>query len=98
MTIYLDPDYKCHTSNPDGTYTVVETDFFDGKCAAYIEGYRFVPAGESWTRSDGVVFAGEMIAPWKPWDELDTAQREYERQQIAEYEAALSEIEKALGV
>ena len=46
-----------------------------------------------------------MIAPWKPWEELDAAQREYEREQYetlsaqnAEYESALSEIETALGV
>jgi hypothetical protein len=96
-TIYIDSEFKCHTVN-DGTMTAVETDFFDGKCAAFIEGYRFVPSGESWTRSDGVVFEGEMIVPWKPYDELDTAQREYERQQIAEYEKALAEIEAALGV
>ena len=38
-----------------------------------------------------------MIAPWKNYAELDSAQREYERNQIAEYEAALSEIETALG-
>ena len=97
MTIYIDSDFKCHVSD-DGTMTAVETDFFDGKCAAYIEGYRFVPSGAEWTRSDGVVFRGEMIAPWKPWGELDAAQREYERQQLAAYEAALSEIEAALGV
>lgn len=97
MKIYIDNDYKCHVSN-DGTWLEVETDYFDGKCAAYIEGYRFVPAGASWIRPDGVVFRGEMIAPWKPWDELDAAQRAYERQQIAAYEQALSEIEKALGV
>ena len=30
--------------------------------------------------------------------ELDAAQREYERQQIAQYESALTEIESALGV
>lgn len=78
--------------------TAVETDVFDGKCNAYIEGYRFVPAGETWTRDDGVFFSGEMIAPWKPWNELDAAQREYERQQIAQYESALTEIEAALGV
>ena len=71
---------------------------FDGKCDAYIEGYRFIPARESWEREDGVVFAGEMVAPWKDWRELDDAQREYERQMIAEYEQALSEIEAALGV
>ena len=104
MTIYIDFNYKCHTA-PGTGLTAVETTAFDGKCTAYIEGYRFVPAGASWTRSDGAVFRGEMIAPWKPWEELDTAQREYEREQYetlsaqnAEYEAALSEIETALGV
>ena len=97
MTIYIDNDYKCHVAD-DGTMTAVETDAFDGKCDAYIEGYRFVPSGETWTRDDGVLFSGEMIAPWKPWSELDAAQREYERQQLAQYESALSEIEAALGV
>ena len=104
MIIYIDSDYKCHTTTADGL-TAVETNYFDGKCPAYIEGYRFVPSGSTWVRSDGVIFQGEMIAPWKPWDELDAAQREYEREQYAavaeqnaEYEAALSEIETALGV
>ena len=104
MTIYIDSDFKCHTTTADGL-TAVETDVFDGMCAAYIGGYRFVPAGASWTRPDGVVFQGEMVSPWKPWRELDSAQRAYEREQLeslsaqnAEYEAALSEIEAALGV
>ena len=96
MTIYIDNDFKCHTSDPDGTYTAVETTAFDGKCAAYIEGYRFVPAGETWTRPDGVVFRGEMIAPWKDWRELDAAQRDYEREQLstlqAENEALVSDM------
>lgn len=78
MTIYIDKEFKCHLTN-DGTMTEVQTDFFDGKCEALIEGYRFIPAGESWTRSDGRVFHGEMIAPWKPYSELDAAQREYDR-------------------
>lgn len=95
--IYLDLDFKCHLTGDD-TMTVVETDLFDGKCPAYIEGYRFVPSGYTWIREDGVEFRGEMIAPWKPYEELDAAQREYERQLIKEYEAALSEIEAALGV
>lgn len=101
---YIDSSFKCHTSTAEGL-TQIETDAFDGKCDAYIEGYRYIPAGQTWTRADGVVFTGEMIAPWKPWAELDTAQREYEREQYqalaaqnAEYEAALSEIETALGV
>ena len=87
--IYIDSDFKCHVTD-DGTMTAVETNAFDGKCPAYIEGYRFVPAGETWTRSDGTVFYGEMIAPWKPWQELDKAQRDYEREQLADALAALA--------
>ena len=98
MKIYIDSEYLCHTTNPDGIFREVKTNFFNGKCQTFIEGYRFVPSGESWTRSDGVVFRGEMIAPWKPYVELDSAQREYERQLLAEYESALAEIEAALGV
>lgn len=96
-TIYVDSDFRCHIAN-DGTMTPVETDFFDGKCDAYIEGFRFVPEGQSWTREDGMVFRGEMVAPWKPWPELDGAQREYERELLRQYEQALAEIEAALGV
>lgn len=91
--IYIDSDFKCHISN-DGTMTEIETDFFDGKCDAYIEGYRFVPDSEHWTRSDGEIFYGKMIAPWKDHIELDTAQREYEMQCIALYEESL----KVMGV
>jgi hypothetical protein len=88
-TIYLDSDFKCHATN-DGTMNAVETDAFDGKCDEYIEGYRFVPSGSTWIREDGEVFEGEMIAPWKPWDELDAAQREYERQEAADMKEALA--------
>lgn len=95
--IYIDTDFKCHITD-DGTMAAVETDFFDGKYSAYIEGYRYVPSGSTWIREDGVEFHGEMIAPWLPYEELDAAQREYERQQIIAYEAALAEIEAALGV
>ena len=103
-TIYIDSEFKCHVTSGEGL-TPIETDAFDDKCNIYIQVYRFIPAGQTWTRADGVVFTGEMIAPWKPWAELDTAQREYEREQYqalaaqnTEYEAALSEIETALGV
>lgn len=90
MTIYIDNDFKCHVTD-DGTMTAVETDAFDGMCTEYIEGYRFVPAGQTWTREDGVEFTGEMISPWRNWAQLDAAQREYERQQLADMQAALSE-------
>lgn len=91
--IYIDSDFKCRVAN-DGTMKVVETNFFDGKCDTFIEGYRFVPNSESWTRSDGVVFHGEMVTPWKDYAELDAAQREYERKLLAEYAEAL----KVVGV
>lgn len=96
-TIYIDSDYKCHVAN-DGTMTAVETDFFDGKCDSFIEGYRFVPDGESWTRSDGEVFCGEMIAPWKDYTELEAEQVQYERELLAELQAnsvPISELEAA---
>lgn len=78
-TIYLDEEFRCHLSN-DGTMTAVETEVFDEKCDTYIEGYRLVPEGETWVRADGEVFYGRMISPWKPFEELDQAQRKYERE------------------
>lgn len=91
MQIYIDSDFKCHTVAGDGL-TAVETAAFDGKCAAYIEGYRFVPDGSTWVRSDGIMFAGEMVTPWKPWAELDAVQREYEREQYNDLITKLSEV------
>lgn len=80
MTIYIDNDYKCHVSHSEGL-TTVETDAFDGKCRQYIEGYRFVPSGETWTREDGEVFTGEMVAPWRPYEILVELQAVYEEEQ-----------------
>ena len=79
MTIYLDSDFKCHTSPSDGL-TAVETDAFDGKCSRVIEGYRFVPAGYTWTRNDGQVFTGEMKSPWRPNEILEELQSLYEEE------------------
>ena len=92
-TIYIDTDYKCHIAD-GGKMAAVETDFFDGKCQEYIEGYRFVPSGQTWTRSDGVTFRGKMVAPWKPWEELDAAQREYEREQYQAMTAQLAAMDE----
>lgn len=94
MEIYIDKEYKCHAESGDGL-TAVETDFFDAKCPEYIEGYRYVPEGQSWIREDGVEFRGEMISPWKPWDELDGAQRAWERERATVYEAQLKELDEA---
>lgn len=73
MTLYIDDDYKCHITNT-GSLHEIETDFFNGKCSTYIEGYRFVPAGQTWTRNDGTVFQGEMITPFKDISMLNEIQ------------------------
>ena len=91
MTIYIDNDYKCYVSAAEGR-KAIETDAFNGKCDEWIESFRFVPAGETWTREDGEEFAGaEMMSPWKDLSEAYVAQN-------AQYEAALTEIEAALEV
>jgi hypothetical protein len=97
MTIYIDSDYKCYVSSAEGR-RAIETDAFNGKCAEWIESYRFVPEGETWTREDGEEFRGEMVTPWKDLSEAYAAQVAYVTELNAQYEAALSEIEVALGV
>ena len=99
MIIYIDNDFKCYTENAEGL-TAYEVPFFDGKCPAYISGTRYVPLGETWTRSDGEKFTGEMISPCIDSRVREAYQQQYEESQrtINEYEAALTEIEKALGV
>ena len=97
MTIYVDSDYKCYVSAADGC-RAAETSLFDGKCPEWIESFRFVPAGETWTRGDGEVCTGEMLAPRTDLGEAYAAQTAYVTAQNTQYEAALTEIEAALGV
>ena len=93
MIIYIDNDYKCHTSSADGL-TAVETDAFDGKCRQYIEGYRFVPAGESWEREDGEVFYGEMISPWRDYAILSEFQKVAQEEQAKATEEIAAIVEE----
>lgn len=97
MTIYIDSDYKCYVSAAEGR-KAIETDAFNGKCADWIESFRFVPAGETWIRDDSEVFNGEMMAPWKDLSNAYAAQTAHVTAQNTQYEAALTEIEAALGV
>ena len=96
MKIYIDSDFKCHTANPDGVFREVVLSesaeaFFANKCTTFIEGYRLKPDGETWVREDGEVFPdGEMITPWKDYNELDAAQRQYERELLVDAENALA--------
>lgn len=96
MKIYIDKEFKCHTTSGDGL-TEAESTFFDYKSPEYIEGYRFVPSGQSWTRDDGAVFPGEMIVPWKNWTELDASQRVYEQEQVVSLTAQNTELLSTIG-
>lgn len=91
MTIYIDNDCKCHAEPGDGLREV-ETPFFDGKCRRFIEGYRYVPEGETWVREDGMAFTGEMIAPHEDYAILAAAQAQYE-----EMQAELQDMQTALN-
>ena len=94
--IYIDNDFKCHIANKDGIYRELEEPYFNGKCSAFIEGYRLKPDNETWVREDGVVFSGgKMITPWKNGDELDAVQREYEQQLLQEYKNKEEELNEA---
>lgn len=77
MTIYIDNDYKCYVTD-NGTMREFEVDFFDNKCKNFIEGYRYVPTGEIWTREDGTKFYGEMIAPWRNYTILSESQEAFD--------------------
>ena len=88
MTIYIDNDYKCYVSAAEGR-RAVETELFDGKCPEWIESYRFVPEGDTWTREDGEEFRGEMAAPWKDLSEAYAAQAAYVTAEVEDMRAAL---------
>lgn len=92
MKIYIDSDYKCHISPAEGLREI-EAPEFDGFCAEYIEGYRYIPAGETWERNDGVKCSG--ISPWKNYTELEKAQLEYELTQL---KAELDDADAALAI
>lgn len=80
MKVYIDKNKHCHLQN-DGTMTEVETNIFDGKCAEYIEGQCY-ESGENF----------ETTYPWKPYSELDAAQREYDRALIVDMQNALNKL------
>ena len=79
-TIYVDSGHKCHVQN-DGTMTPIETNFFDGKCDDFVEGWCYE-----------IESTGTAIYSWKPYDELDAAQREYELALIADMQTALNKL------
>ena len=93
-TVYLDNNYKCYVEAADGL-RAVETDYFDGKCKEYIEGFCFVPEGEIYTDEHGNVFGpqGDMFFAWADYDKLAAAQANYERQLMEDMRQALEIME-----
>ena len=96
MTIYIDSDYKCYVSASDGR-RAIEVNDFNCKCPEWIESYRFVPEGETWTREDGEVFTN-MAAPWKDLGEAYVAQAAYLEQLLAAAQAQTTDMQAALEV
>ena len=91
MKVYVDKKtFMCFTE-PGMDRDEYEIPFFDGKCKEFVEGHRYVPKGMKWRREDGEVFSGEMLTYGKDSVEVDLAQAEYEKQLLADYEAALAE-------
>lgn len=72
--IYLDSDYVCHLMD-DGSRRLIQTEALDSIDDWHIPYYRYIPEGESWTRWDGEVFTGPMLAPARKIDDKDVAQQ-----------------------
>lgn len=84
--IYIDAEFKCHVTNPDGIYTEIDTPRqIRDKCPEYIEGLRVRPDGYTYTEN-GVVYGpdGTSVEMWKDPEQLVSAQIAYERQQLAQ--------------
>ena len=94
MKIYIDNNFLCHLDN-DGTRRSFDVPYFDGKCRILIEGYYFIPIGESWVREDGENFIGEMMTAAYNYEALAAAQQQYEEDEsiyLAEIGALIEEI------
>lgn len=76
--VYFDSENRVHVEN-DGKMVAVKVDHFDGKCDFFVEGHCCVVDDNS-----------VIIWPWMNFDELTTAQEQYERD-IAELAAAYQE-------
>lgn len=101
MKIYIDTNdgFKCYPTDTGGLLEYEEP-FFNGKCSEFIKSYRCKPVGYRWVSENGEFVRADckLVAPWKDLGEAYAAQAGYLAQQNAQYEAALTEIEAALGV
>ena len=56
-TVYLDSIiFECHNKQKtDTTRISYETNFFNGKCNAFIKDYHYIPVGKNWVRSNAAL-------------------------------------------
>lgn len=94
MKFYIDNDYKCYQILIGGRE--FESNFFDGKCKKYIEGFRYIPLGESYTDDQGFIYNGEQYCAWKDYELLEEFQSQYE--EMLEIQNDMSEALNVLGV
>lgn len=88
MTIYIDRNNRCHL-DPAPDRTQIKTDFFEGKCQEFVEGYCFRPDGGKIALPDGTELDSGAIYPWKPYEQLAQYQAIYERSGNPDYAEAL---------
>lgn len=95
MVLYLDDQRRVHVRQNEAGMLAPWEDaagFFTGKCQAFVEGYRVVPEGQTWTRVDGAVFSGLMIAPAADPGLLSAAQAQADGETIAQLDAAVVDL------
>lgn len=88
MLIYLDSENRCHAAD-DGSMRSVEDSFFDGKCAAFIEGYKL-------EEKDGL----RHIYPFEDSRILEAYQKQYEAMlpELEQIKTDLADADEALNI
>lgn len=92
MNVYLDADFKCHTIYADGRVEVTAPENFDGMCEKAIECMRYVPAGMTYTKPNGMLVHGEFIQCF------DSVSATAYQVQYDEMKAELDEAQTALDI
>jgi len=80
--IYIDKSYRCHTKSGGGR-RAVDTSVFDGRVNEVIEGYCYIPVGETFELENGEVMTGECMFPFAEYSILDNIQRTNEQEALA---------------
>ena len=90
MIFFIDKENKCHVTD-DGTMRECEDARFDNKCKEYIEGFYYIPAGET-AVINGVEYTGRVLCAFKPFTELAYAQTLYDLEQLRGVQADTDEM------